>query len=92
MRRVWKFPVAPYQQVQVLEVQGSDPVPVALAEDARGMLCMWVELDTAGKASDLHYAVVGTGWALPWGGQHVDTAVTEGGFVWHLYREKKQGG
>lgn len=56
MRRVWKFPVAPYQQVQVLEVQGSDPVPVALAKDARGMLC------------------------------------NEGGFVWRLYREKKQGG
>lgn len=89
-RAVWKFLVDPGPDVQRIEVNDAQSVrPLALAEDGVGNLCLWAEVERdPGRVAALRYAVLGTGWDIPQDLplEHVDTCVTEWGYVWHLYR------
>ena len=52
-------------------------------------LCLWAEVDTYAPVEKYRYVVVGTGWDL---NDKIDdsfnyagTAISLGGFVWHVY-------
>ena len=53
----------------------------------RNGLRMWVELDDAAPTHITRYAVLGTGWKVPEGAEHVGTEIAPTGFVWHLFRD-----
>lgn len=82
MARVFKYPIlsdktiAPAGKVVLVDHQGGD------------FPTMWVEVED--DTHNTEYLVVGTGWELELGLEHVGSAIC-GQFVWHIYRVKVDG-
>lgn len=87
IRTVWKFRAEPLPEIQTAPCVGK---PLAIAEDGTESLCAWWEVqDPEAEPTAVEgrstFCVIGTGWDVPDGFQHVDTVVTRWGYVWHLY-------
>lgn len=75
--------------VQIIELPSSSTI-LKIAEQ-RGVLCMWVELDTNNNSIKRHFRIIGTGHELEqhvfdlieW--SHIDTVLMANGLVWHIY-------
>lgn len=83
MRNVYKYHLpAPNTDAWIPLPSGYKPVLVGL--DRNRTACVWIEHDQSQPPVNSHWVVVGTGWGIPDGMQHVGSFVTDG-FVWHVY-------
>ena len=84
VRTIWKHQVAPSHDIQhVALTKGAKLLALRVQDD---LLCMWTEHDQNDESADIGFYVLGTGWRIPGGAEHVATEVTPNGWVWHLYR------
>jgi len=99
---IWKYPLAPefivgkHTDAKVDLPAGARIVHVELLEDTRVVL--WVEFTVGDDWDGLtpptvanYMRRVGTGCIVPERYQHFHTFITEGSFVWHLYRFEDHG-
>jgi hypothetical protein len=85
MKTIYKYFV-PLGSVLILDLS-KDAKTLAFMEQG-GHLCAWIELETnAPETRPRHYTVLGTGWEVPPGFDHV-ASCQQGPFVWHLYERK----
>lgn len=52
--------------------------------DPKGVVSAWGEADPDAIAAKWEVCIIGTGWSVPEGMDHIGSC-TDGLFVWHLY-------
>lgn len=87
MRVIYKHPVIVGAADKIMATEGAEFVHL---DEQHGQLVAWVEHDLEFGPADIGYRVFATGeYVSPpvgFAAEHRFTAVTQGGFVWHLYR------
>lgn len=83
MRAVHKYPVfvAPGASCSVKLPAGAKPV---LFGKQGEQWCLWAEVETDQPMIEREVHIVGTGWDVPVGAEHVSSWQDEP-FVWHAY-------
>jgi hypothetical protein len=83
---VWKFPVPSGTDAPpILLPLAAEVVHVAM-EPGQDKPTAWIELDPTAPQFQRQLGFVGTGHPIPASWQHCGTAISVGGFVWHVYQ------
>jgi len=89
MKRIWKYPLAETDEQILLMPEGAKILHVG---EQRGVICVWVEVDTDAEMEHRKFYIVGTGNKFPlYHVKYLGTVIKEMGvFVWHVYEAVKE--
>lgn len=85
MRRIYKWPLQ-----ATIALPWSPGDRVLMVADQGGTLTLWAEQEDSKPADLRKFEIVGTGWEVPAGREHLGSAVC-GDLVWHVYADPVGG-
>lgn len=86
-RVVYNYSVTPAQGWQEMMLPAAAKILHVDVDLNPDYLRMWVLLNPDVPTFATRYALIGTGWPVPNGAEHVHTILLSNGFVWHLFRD-----
>ncbi len=79
---IWKFPLE-LTDTQVIQLP--DGATILSAENQRGQLCLWAQLNPQMTPISKRIAIIGTGHPMPSGLQRFIGTVLMTPYVWHVF-------